>query len=147
MKKAILLTFILSGLLSCSTTKQAAIAVKHILVDDNTFLVTEIASDPLYGLSPEKPVEVGGEESGPKNEIRFLNALSGPNGEAVSYYRVGSCCPIKSEKAVYGDKVLLDNYSVTWEGAKDTVSVYINMYDSGKLMAPEGFGIKKNESQ
>ena len=70
--------------------------------------------------------------------------MSGPNGEAISYYRDGSCCPTKSDKAVFGDNVMLDNYRVTWEGAQDTVSIFINMYDSGKLMAPKGFGIKKN---
>ncbi|WP_299097915.1 hypothetical protein [uncultured Winogradskyella sp.] len=38
---------------------------------------------------------------------------------------------------------MLDNYRVTWENAKDTVSIYINMYDSGKLKAPVGFTIAK----
>ncbi|NME68695.1 2-dehydro-3-deoxyphosphooctonate aldolase [Flammeovirga aprica JL-4] len=114
------------------------------MLDDNTFVVTGISSDPSYGFSPQKPIEVGSEGSGPKNERRYLNALTGPNGEAISYYRAGSCCPIKSDMALFGDKVMLDNYRVTWEGSKDTVSIYINMYDSGELMAPKGFGIKKN---
>jgi phosphatidylserine decarboxylase len=38
---------------------------------------------------------------------------------------------------------ILDNYRVTWEGSKDTVSIYINMYDYGVLKAPVGFSIKK----
>lgn len=38
---------------------------------------------------------------------------------------------------------MLDNYRVTWEGSKDTVSIYINMYDSSVLKAPYGFGIKE----
>jgi hypothetical protein len=144
MKNKFLMTCIIFGFLSCSTTKNVTKDIKHTLLDDNTFLITEISSDPSYGFSPKNPVEVGGEDSGPKNERRYLNALSGPNGEAISYYRAGSCCPIKSEKAIFGNEVMLDNYRVTWEGSKDTVSIYINMYDSGKLMAPKGFGIKKN---
>ncbi|MDC9723630.1 MAG: 2-dehydro-3-deoxyphosphooctonate aldolase [Urechidicola sp.] len=144
MKKKLLITCILFGLFSCSITKNVSKNIKHTLLDDYTFLITEISSDPTYGLTPKNPVEVGSEESGPKNERRFLNALSGPNGEAISYYRSGSCCPIKSDKAVFGDKVMLDNYRVTWKGSKDTISIYINMYDSGKLMAPKGFGIKNN---
>jgi hypothetical protein len=144
MKKKLLITCILFSLLSCSTTKNLPTNTKHTLLDDTTFLITEVSSDPSYGLSPKNPVQVGSEDSGPKNERRYLNALSGPNGEAISYYRAGSCCPIKSDKAVIGDKVMLDNYRVTWEGSKDTISIYINMYDSGKLMAPKGFGIKKN---
>tara|TARA_R110002049_G_scaffold231003_4_gene403198 strand:- start:1720 stop:2154 length:435 start_codon:yes stop_codon:yes gene_type:complete len=144
MKTKLLITLILIGLFSCSTTKNVSKNVKQTLLDDNTFVVTEISSDPSYGLSPKNPVEVGSEDSGPKNERRYLNALSGPNGEVISYYRSGSCCPIKSDKAIFGNSVMLDNYRVTWEGSKDTVSIYINMYDSGKLMAPKGFGINKN---
>lgn len=144
MKYNLLFTCMLFGILSCSTTKDISKNYTHTLVDDNTFLITEISSDPSYGLSPKNPVEVGNKDSGPKNERRFLNALSGPNGEAIFYYRSGSCCSIKSKKAVIGNKAMLDNYRVTWEGSKDTISIYIDMYDSGKLMAPKGFGIKKN---
>ncbi|WP_107037934.1 hypothetical protein [Brumimicrobium mesophilum] len=33
---------------------------KQTLIDDNTFLVTSIATNKTYGLSPENPVEIGG---------------------------------------------------------------------------------------
>ncbi len=129
------------SLLSCSSTKRI---VKTPLLDNQTFLLTEISTDPNYGLTKEKPVEVGGvdKSEGPTNERRFLNALAGPNGEQVSYYRAGSCCPIKSKSGIMGT-VILDNYRVSWEGSKDTVSIYINMYDYGELKAPVGFTIKK----
>lgn len=129
--------------ISCSSTKSLNKNHKQTLIDDNTFLINEISTDKTYGLSEKNPVEVGGvkDSSGPKNERRYLNALTGPNGEKISYVRAGSCCPIKSENGMMG-KVLLDNYRVTWEGSHDTVSIYINMYDSGKLKAPYGFGIK-----
>jgi len=114
------------------------------LLNQNTFVLNEISKDKKYGLSEHNPIEVGGvdKSEGPLNERRFLNALAGPNGEKVSYYRLGSCCPIKSNKALFGDKVMLDNYRVTWEGSTDTVSIYINMYDYGELKAPVGFTIK-----
>ena len=133
---------------SCTSTKQVAknTNTAHILRDSNTFLITEIATDKTYGLSPKNPVQVGGvkDSEGPKNERRFLNALAGPNGEAISYYRSGSCCAIKSDNDPFGfGSVMLDNYRVTWENAKDTVSIYINMYDSGELKAPVGFTLKK----
>lgn len=91
----------------------------------------------------KNPVEVGGVENreGPLNERRYLNALAGPNGEKVTYYRAGSCCPVKSKNGFRGI-ALLDNYRVTWEGSKDTVYIYINMYDYGVLKAPVGFTIK-----
>ena len=131
------------GLFSCSTAKHSLKNKAPKFLDENTFLITEISSDPLYGLTSEKPIEVGGKENGPTNERRFLNALTGTNGEAISYYRSGSCCMTKSENAIFGEYVLLDKYRLTWQGSNDTISVYINMYDSGELMAPMGFGYKK----
>jgi hypothetical protein len=37
---------------------------------------------------------------------------------------------------------LLDKYAVTYEGTKDTVTIYLNMYDKAKTMAPVGFKMK-----
>jgi len=144
MKNQLTLIGVILLLVSCSTTKQYSKNVKQTLRDANTFVIHEISEDKTYGLSQKNPVEVGGAKNseGPRNERRYLNALTGPNGEQVSYYRAGSCCPIKSKKGIYGI-VMLDNYRVTWENSKDTISIYINMYDSGKLKAPYGFGIKK----
>ena len=146
MKKELATIGILFFLISCSSTKNISEDTTKVLRDNNTFSVTEIATDKTYGLSPKNPIEVGGskDSEGPKNERRFLNALAGPNGEKISYYRSGSCCPIESKNDPFGfGSVMLDNYRVTWENSKDTVSVYINMYDSGKLKAPVGFTIKK----
>ena len=116
---------------------------KATLLDNQTFELTEISTDKTYG-SKTNPVEVGGvdKSEGPLNERRFLNALAGPNGEKVSYYRRGSCCPVDSKNGFMG-KAMLDNYRVTWEGSTDTVSIFINMYDYGVLKAPVGFTIKK----
>lgn len=128
---------------SCSVGKSS---VKTNLKDNNTFEITEVSTNKNYGLTPKNPVQVGGvsENIGPLNEVRYLNALAGPNGEKLTFYRAGSCCPIESDNDPFGfGKVMLDNYRVTWEGSKDTVSIFINMYDSGKLMAPRGFTIKK----
>jgi hypothetical protein len=33
---------------------------------------------------------------------RFLNALSGPNGEKIEYYRIGSCCPFETKNSEWG---------------------------------------------
>jgi len=146
MKRLLILSSILCFCFSCSSTKQLPKNTTQTLKDDDRFLITELSNDSSYGLSPKNPVEVGGANNGvgPKNERRFLNALAGPNGEQISYYRAGSCCAIKSKNDPFGfGKVMLDNYRVTWENSKDTVSIYINMYDSGKLKAPVGFTIRK----
>ncbi|HLW31912.1 MAG TPA: hypothetical protein VKX40_06600 [Aequorivita sp.] len=141
--KNLLYIGILTLIFSCSSTKPA---FKANLKNNQTFEITEISTDPKYGLSEKNPVQVGGvdKQEGPLNERRFLNALAGPNGEEVSYFRAGSCCPIKSKNDPFGlGSVMLDNYRVTWKGAKDTISIYINMYDYGTLKAPVGFTIKK----
>lgn len=138
---------------SCSSTKKVAMTenkeaqpiTERILINGQTFLLSEISTDKTYGFSEKNPIQVGGvdKQEGPLNERRFLNALAGPNGEKVSYHRAGSCCFIKSKNAIIGDMVPLDDYRVTWEGSKDTVSIYINMYDYGVLKAPIGFTIKE----
>ena len=141
--KQIIYMGILTLIISCSSTKQTVITN---LKDNQTFELTKISTDPTYGLSEKNPIQVGGvdKKEGPLNERRFLNALAGPNGEEISYYRAGSCCPIKSKNNPLGfESVMLDKYRVTWKGSKDTVSIYINMYDYGVLKAPVGFTIKK----
>ncbi len=139
--KKIIICGITWCLISCSVSKNI---VKTDLLNNQTFALTEVSEDPTYGLSEKNPIEVGGvdKNEGPINERRFLNALAGPNGEAISYRRSNSCCPVKSKNGLMG-YAMLDNYRVTWEGAKDTISIYINMYDSGTLKVPVGFTIKK----
>lgn len=139
MKKLILIG-ILILFCSCSTLQQSS---RTQLRDHQTFRLTAISTDKTYGFTEKNPVKVGGvdKSEGPLNERRFLNALAGPNGEKVSYYRAGSCCPVKSKNGFMGS-ALLDRYRVTWENTLDTVSIYINMYDYGELKAPVGFTIK-----
>ncbi|HAD79261.1 MAG TPA: 2-dehydro-3-deoxyphosphooctonate aldolase [Flavobacteriaceae bacterium] len=142
MNKYIYLTFLIL-VLSYSTSKQIT---QTNLKDNQRFELLEISNDSTYGYSEKNPIQVGGvdKQSGPLNERRFLNALAGPNGEEVIYYRSGSCCPIKSKNDPMGfGQVMLDNYQVTYKGSNDTVSIYINMYDYGTLKAPKGFTIKK----
>ncbi|MBD8082762.1 2-dehydro-3-deoxyphosphooctonate aldolase [Chryseobacterium sp. GCR10] len=100
-----------------------------------------MSSDETYGYTEKNPVKVGGATNGPSNERKYLNSLTGPNGEAVSFVRNGSCCAFSTKNSPFGGG-LLDMYSVTYEGKKDTVTLYLNMYDKGKLKAPAGFKIK-----
>lgn len=126
---------------SCAATKKAN---QPSLLDNRTFLLTEISTNSDYGTSPKDPIKVGGVEKsqGPLNEQRFLNALAGPNGEDVSFFRSGSCCSFKTKNGFMGAG-LLDVYKVTWVGSSDTLSLYLNMYDYGPLKAPAGFTIRK----
>ncbi|MCU0438910.1 MAG: hypothetical protein MUC49_13505 [Raineya sp.] len=103
-----------------------------------------IASDESYGYSRKNPIKVGGvnQGQGPAAERAYLNALSGPNGESVWFEREGSCCAFDTPNSPFG-KGMLDTYKVTYEGKKDTIILFINMYDKDKLLAPKGFKLKK----
>ena len=86
---------------------------------------------------------VGKEGGGPKDERRFLNALAGPNGEQISYHRLGSCCGFFTKNGLFGDSGMLDKYEVTYEGLDKPIILYINMYDSDVLQVPVGFTLRK----
>ncbi|RZK13034.1 MAG: 2-dehydro-3-deoxyphosphooctonate aldolase [Flavobacterium sp.] len=125
MKRIFILVLTVAFLNACSTSKKT----------------TESKNDGKYGYSESNAIKVGGVNDGPKNERKFLNSLTGPNGEKVTFQRKGSCCPFETKNSSYGG--MLDQYLVSYEGKKDTVTLYLNMYDSEKLEAPEGFVLKK----
>ncbi|MCB9235770.1 MAG: 2-dehydro-3-deoxyphosphooctonate aldolase [Bacteroidia bacterium] len=133
---------------SCKGGKEVAGKAKvksYAMLDQSTFLISKPADQADYGYSQQNPIKVGGSEehSGPASERYFLNALLGPQGQAVTYKRTGSCCEFKTE-AGYEGKGLLDQYEVTWEGSKTPKLLFINMYDYGDLMIPSGFTAKKD---
>lgn len=108
--------------------------------NESTYLLSEQALDKSYAFSPSNPVKVGGvkESSGPLNERRFLNALLSPDGKPVKFFRAGSCCMFSTPNGLFGDSGLLDMYRIYWDGSKDTLDIYINMYDKGDLKIPMG---------
>ena len=128
MKKILMLSITFSLLSACSTSQKTAEK-------------TENKKSGKYGYSEDNPIKVGGVNNGPANERKYLNSLTGPNGEKISFNRKGSCCPFETKNSDYGG--MLDRYAVSYEGKKDTVFLYLNMYDKEKLEAPEGFVLKK----
>jgi hypothetical protein len=116
---------------------------KHAMLDNRTFKLTAVSTDSTYGYTEANPIKVGGGlDNGASNEQRFLNALLGPGGEAVSYTRRGSCCHFKTPNGIMGGG-LLDAYIVTWPGQEKPIVLFINMYDPGALQAPKGFTFKQ----
>lgn len=113
-------------------------------VDHLTYLLVDSSTDTSYGFEERNPIKTGGanDKLGPTNQRRFLNALLGPEGEEVGYYRLGSCCRFKTPNG-FGGSGMLDIYKVFWAGSPDTLSLYINMYDEGDLKIPLGFTAKK----
>ncbi|NUM80080.1 2-dehydro-3-deoxyphosphooctonate aldolase [bacterium] len=102
-----------------------------------------ITTDSSYGYTQKNPIKVGGvnHDRGPLNEHTYLRNLSGANGEAISYWRLGSCCNFKTPNGIFGGG-LLDIYRVARAGVQDTVVLYINMYDADTVWAPIGFQFK-----
>lgn len=143
MAKRLLLLAVILLVASCASRKNIA-GPRPVLKDENTFRLVGVSKDTTYGFTPENPVLVGGIQirQGPWNSRRYLNALAGPKGEAVTYERAGSCCPIEGEPGQAG-QALLDHYRVIWAGAADSVSLYLNLYTEGELKAPVGFTVKK----
>ena len=141
-----LLPWIFLWLVSCAPKTQIlSTNTAPQRTDGQAFILTEISEDKTYGYSQKNPIKVGGVEKreGPLNERRFLNTRAGPNGELITYQRIGSCCPFKTPNGFDGTG-LLDKYKITWEGQTNEVFLYINMYDYGTLKCPVGFTIKSN---
>jgi len=126
MKSKIVFLFLLCTLIGCSASK--------------TTTGSETVADD-YGYSEKNPIKVGGVDSGPANERKYLDRLTGPNGEKVTYLRRGSCCNFETKNSPFGGG-LLDTYEVTIAGDPVKKILYLNMYDKDKLFAPKGFLMK-----
>lgn len=108
------------------------------------FLIQETSDDESYGFTENNPVRVGGgREAGVRNEQRYLNALMGPNGQALEYQLQGSCCAFKILAGGIDNEGQLDVYTVTWKGRKEPLKLYLNMYEEADLKAPKGLGAAK----
>ena len=135
---------------SCSSTKSA---LKNVddnapipkLTKNNTFVITEFSKDKKYGYDKDYPINIfyRGTKDDVINQQRFLNALAGPNGEAITFSKLESCCPFPSKDTEMGAG-FLDVYEIKWEGLKKPILLYLNIYERGQLMVPVGFSLKKN---
>ncbi len=109
-----------------------------------SFVVTKMAKDKKYAYNEDYPVNVGftSVEDGFNNQIRFLNALAGPNGEKIKFTQKDACCPFPTQKTEMGAGTI-DTFEITWEGQKKPILLYINKFEKGELMIPLGFSIRK----
>lgn len=90
-----------------------------------------ISSDPTYGYTMENAIRVGGDIfGGPARERAYLDNLRGPDGQTITYHRVGS--------TGYGDTIL-DIYEINYSGLAEPIVLYIDMYVFEELFAPVGF--------
>ncbi|MBF0695461.1 MAG: 2-dehydro-3-deoxyphosphooctonate aldolase [Flavobacterium sp.] len=149
--KRFAMMFLMVFAIGCVSTKST---IKNI--DDNapipklnkngSFVITEYSTDKKYGYDKDYPINVFYRNSMNEsiNQIRFLDALAGPNGEKIFYKKLESCCPFPTKKSEMGAG-FLDVYEVSWVGQKKPVLLYMNIYEKGALMVPVGFSLKKIE--
>ena len=133
--KKIVFIFLFSNIVGCSSIP------KEYLLSP-----TEITADSTYGYTIDNPIKVGGfiHERGPRNEREYLSHLLSEYGEAPSIQRRGSCCPFTTSFGL-GRTGLLDIFELIFQSKKDTVVLYINMYDYEKPKLPKGFKIKSTK--
>ena len=119
------------------------------ILNDSTLLVEKISDDPEYGRIPEKPIFVGvtNHHKGGENRGKFLNALLADNGDSLLQSRYKSCCPFRTlnSNTVGADQNfgLLDVWIVKKHKTTNWVdTLYINAYDEGELIAPQGYKLK-----
>ena len=81
-----------------------------------------------YGYGVDDPVLVAGlpGATSPAKERYYLRLLRGPNGETVSYMRLGSCCRFETSNSPLGAG-FLDQYIITYPGLDVHVAIYLNM--------------------
>ena len=150
MKKIFGLVASLFLFVSCISTKST---LKNVddnapipkLTKNNTFVITEFSKDKKYGYDKDYPINIfyRGTKDDIINQQRFLNALAGPNGEAITFSKLESCCLFPSKNTEMGAG-FLDVYEIKWEGLKKPILLYLNIYERGQLMVPVGFSLKKN---
>lgn len=129
-------------------------------LNDTTLLLTGVSSNPVFGKSESSPVMLGMYEidKAATNVEKYLNALTGPQGEAITYKRLKPCCPFKTKNFILnytflptefnGKYGMLEKYSISYDDKHEIKStiLYFNLYDETKeLLAPQGFYYKKDE--
>ena len=133
---------------SCVSTKSTLQNVDNNapipdLTNSGNFMLSEFATDKKYGYNPDYPVNVfyGNTLNDTINQRRYLKSLAGPKGEIISYVKVGTCCPFPSKHSTMGAG-FLDVYEVKWQGQKEPIKLYLNIYEKGALKVPVGMGLK-----
>lgn len=103
------------------------------------YRIMGVSEDPTYGYAQENPINVGiFKKSGVQPEYDYMKALRGPQGQELTYHRVGSCCPFETENSVMGTG-FLDMWEITYEGLDEPAIIFLNAYEYESPMAPVGF--------
>ncbi|WP_445712767.1 2-dehydro-3-deoxyphosphooctonate aldolase [Flavobacterium sp.] len=127
-----------------STLKNVDKTALRPLIKDKTYIITEYATDSKYAYDKDYPINIGNirENQEDINVAYYFNGLEGPNGEKISYKKIDTCCPFPTTNTTMGAGTI-GIYEITFEGSNKKATLYINIYEKGKLLCPKGFSIKK----
>lgn len=90
------------------------------------------APDDQHGYAPDKAIGVGGGPLyGAARQRRYLDTLRGPEGQAVTYKRLGQ---VRAP-----DETILDAYEVTYAGLEKPVRLLLDWYHFDEPRLPRGF--------
>lgn len=146
--KYFILTLVLFIFSSCGSIKSTLKNIDNTAVKpaikENYFILTEVSTDKKYGYDQDYPINLGfeNETKSQKNVDLFFNALTGKNGEKISYNKAETCCPFPTKRNAMGAGSL-DIYQIRFEGNANPIQLYINVFEKGKVLCPVGFSIKR----
>lgn len=149
--RAVAYPLLLLGILSCShekykwSTKEKN-TTTSLTGSDSLIRVVGISKSSSYGYSNTNPVKLGVQDLslGATYPEKYLSTLTGPQGEPVVFTRIKSCCPFKTANSTesFKDLAVLEVYAVYFKGMDSPVTLYINFFDEGQVLAPKGFSFK-----
>ncbi|HSD09112.1 2-dehydro-3-deoxyphosphooctonate aldolase [Flavobacterium sp.] len=148
MKKIALFVTLVLLITSCGNIKSSLKNVDNNapvpVVKNNAFVITAYSKDKKYGYNKDYPINIfyKGTSNDTINQRYFLNALAGPKGEKITYKKLENCCPFPTKTSDMGAG-FLDVYELTWQGLKNPIILYLNIYERGQLMVPVGLSLKK----
>lgn len=97
-------------------------------------ILTDKATDSLYGFSENYPIKVGKPVS---RQRTYLSFLRDSKGNKINYIRSGSCCPYPSKNGLVFGMAMCDKYKIELDGK--TKILYISFYDYEEPKIPLGF--------
>jgi len=144
-KKAMLLLAVSVAFFGCTSTKSTLKNVDYKAtkpkVVGGKYIITQYANDSKYGYDKDYPINLGFANINAEAFFvkLFFNGLTDTNGEAFAFKKVETCCPFPTHHSNMGTG-LLHKYQVTFNNGT-TKYLYINIYEKGEILCPNGFKI------
>lgn len=151
----IILIFLSLLIVACKSEKLSWTTKKKNTLEylpevDSTLVLKGVSKNPDYGYSPKHPIKLGvtSEYTSATYPEKYLQSITGPQGQTIVYERIKSCCFFKTvnSDAAYQNVGVLEVYRVTYDGLSTPKILFLNFFDEGVAFAPQGFLPKKTST-